>query len=127
LASRKDRLRNLLKVQEQLKAYHEMRHAGFVAESHAAQAAVSEIMARAEGEASLSDLFPDVYARGLAKEVTRQQESAAKARDEAAHIATQTARTNMVERSWRDARAREERERADKERLEAVLRVKSTN
>jgi hypothetical protein len=125
MASRKDRLRNLLRVQEQLKAYHEMRHAGFVAQSQAAEAAAAEIMARAQGEASLSDLFPEVYARGLAREVERQQQNTAKAVEEASHVATQTARANIVERAWREARAQDERERAERDRLEAVLRLKS--
>jgi hypothetical protein len=38
------------------------------------------------------------------------------------HVATATARTNMVERAYRTASREEERVRGDKERLEAITR-----
>lgn len=123
-ASRIERLRNLVAVQQQLKAFHEMRHAGHVAQAHAAGAEAAEIMARADAPESLSALFPDVYARGVFGAKARQEASAAKAAAEAARVATETARTNMVERSYRDASMQEERETADKDRLETLQRAK---
>lgn len=125
MASRLDRLRNLVELQQQLKSFHEMKHAGFVAKARVAGEEAAEIMALADAPESLSDLFPDVYARGVAGAMVRQQENAGKATTEAAKIATETVRTNMVERSYRDERRREERETGDKDRLEAIQRQKS--
>lgn len=125
MASRLDRLKNLVAVQRQLKALHEMRHAGHVAQAHAAGAEAAEIMARADAPESLSNLFPDVYARGVFGALARQETSTELAAAEAERIAMETARTNMVERSYRDARMQEERETADKDRLEALQRAKT--
>jgi hypothetical protein len=119
---RTDRLKNLLQLQQQLKTFHEMRHAGYRAEARAAGEEAAEIMRRADAPNSLADLFPEVYARAIEASTARQEASTQKAEAEAGRIATETVRTNMVERSYRDARIREERETADKERLEALQR-----
>jgi hypothetical protein len=122
MASRKERLNNLLKVQRQLTAVHEMRHAGFVAQARAAEADAAEMMARADGASSLSDLFPDIYARGIARALDRGRENAAKALAQAGRVATETARTNMVAQSYREFQRQEDRDVQDKERLEAIQR-----
>lgn len=124
MVSRIERLRNILAVQQQLKAVHGMRHAGHLAEAHAAGAEAADIMALADAPESLSSLFPDVHARGLAGALARQEASAQQAAAAAAQLATETARTNMVERSYRDARVQEDRETAEKDRLEALQRAK---
>ena len=46
---------------------------------------------------------------------------------EAARVATATARTNIVERAWRDAFRLEEREATEKEMLESVERAVTTS
>ena len=104
MASRTDRLRKLVDVQEQLKALHEMRRATALAEASAAGREAEELAARFDAEDSLTDLFPDLYARRVERALRRQDQRLATARKEADHVATQTARTNMVERSWREAR-----------------------
>lgn len=124
MPSRLDRLQNLVAVQQQLKAFHEMRHAAHLAQAQAAAADAAEIMARAEAPDSLSTLFPDVYSRGVAGALARSQASTEQAAAEAARVATQTARTNIAERSYREARVEEERQTADKERLDALQRAK---
>jgi hypothetical protein len=126
MGSRKERLRNLVRVQHQLKAFHEMRHAVFVAEAQSAGAEAAEIMARTGEPASLLDIFPDVYARSIGKALARQTISAENARSEATRVAVQTARTNIVERAYHEARLLEDRKISDKERLEAIQRSKST-
>jgi hypothetical protein len=120
MVSRTKRLRNLVDLQQHLKAFHEMRHAGYIAEARAAGEEAADIAARADAPDSLSSLFPEVYARGLAGAQARQETGTQKAIAEAARIAAETVRTNMVERSYREERVREERENADKERLEAL-------
>ena len=43
MATRKERLKKLVSVQEQLKALHEMRHAGFLAEAASAESEAAEL------------------------------------------------------------------------------------
>jgi hypothetical protein len=123
MASRADRLRKLLDVQEQLKAIHEMRRATALAEAAAAGREAAELAARFDAPDSLTDLFPDLYARGVERALRRQDQKLASASIEAGHVATQTARTNMVERSWREAVRADERQAEDHATLEAVERT----
>jgi hypothetical protein len=120
MATRVQRLKKLLAVQEQLKALHETRHAGHLAEAAAAAREAVEISERADAEDSLSNLFPDLYSRSIANAVAREERSRALASEEMRQIARATARTNLVERNYRDARRQDEREKGDRERLEAV-------
>jgi hypothetical protein len=122
MASRTERLRKLVDVQEQLKAFHEMRRANALAEAAAAAREASELAARFDAADSLTDLFPDLYARRIERALRRQDQRLASARTEAGHVATQTARTNMVERSWREAMRADERQAEDRATLEAVER-----
>ena len=120
MTTRVQRLKKLLAVQEQMKALHETRHAGFLAEIAAAKADATEIVDRFNAEDSMSGLFPGIYHRRIAAAGLRETANRDMAATEAARIATATARTNMVERSFRQARDREERDRADRERLDLI-------
>ncbi|MDX8432905.1 hypothetical protein RFN25_05595 [Mesorhizobium abyssinicae] len=120
MTTRKERLRKLVKVQEQLKALHETRHATFVAAAGAAEAEARELVEHFDADQSLAGLFPDLYHRRIANALVRQEASLESARQEAGLIATATARTNMVERAYKDVRRRDERERSDRERLELI-------
>jgi len=120
VTTRVQRLKKLLVLQEQLKAMHELRHAGFVAGAVAAKTEADELVDRFNAEDSLSGLFPDIYHRGIGQALSREQQNRRLAEGEADKVATATARANMVERNWRDARTADERERGDRERLEII-------
>ena len=125
MSIRKDRLRKLVKVQEQLKALHETRHATFLAAATAAEAEARDLVGHFDQDNSLSGLFPDLYHRRIAQAVVRQEASIESARQEASLIAAATARTNMVERAYKDVRNRDERERSDRERLDLIAQKRS--
>ena len=59
MTSRKDRLKKLVKVQEQLKAFHETRHAGFLAAASAAETEARELAKSFDAEASFRRFFPN--------------------------------------------------------------------
>ncbi|RWP78587.1 MAG: hypothetical protein EOR11_30490 [Mesorhizobium sp.] len=125
MSTRKDRLKKLVKVQEQLKALHETRHATFLAAASAAEAEAKELVGHFDQADSLSALFPDLYHRRIAQAVVRQEANLASARQEASLIAAATARTNMVERAYKDVRHRDERERSDRERLDLITQKRT--
>ena len=120
MTTRVERLKKLLVLQDQLKAMHELRHAGFIAEAVAARNEAAELVDRFNSEESMSALFPEVYHRRIGSALSREDVNTKRATAEAANVATATARTNMVERSYREARAADEREQGDKERLEII-------
>lgn len=120
MTARKDRLRKLVEVQEQLKALHETRRAGYLAEAASAENEAAALIAHFDSAGSLSSLFPDLYHRRIANAVARQEQNLEAARREAGLVATATARTNMVERAYKDARRHDERQRGDRERLELI-------
>lgn len=115
------RLKKLLAVQEKLKALHETRHAMHLAAAVSAERDAAEIAARADRGDSLASLFPDIYSRGVANALTRAGIGRALAEEELKRVATATARTNLVERDYRDTLRQEERERSDRERLEGLM------
>ena len=120
MTTRKDRLKKLVKVQEQLKALHETRHAGFLAAAVKAEAEAKELIEHFDTDNSLAGLFPALYHKRITDALGRQQQNLENARQEAALIATATARTNMVERAYKDVRRRDERDRSDRERLDLI-------
>jgi hypothetical protein len=122
MTTRKERLRKLVTVQEQLKALHETRHAGFVSAAAAASQDAAELAARFDAPESMSVLFPEVYNRRIGQALARQEQNLLLAREESGRIATATARTNMVERAYRDIRRQDDRDNADRERLEMIER-----
>ena len=117
---RVQRLKKLLALQEQLKALHELRHAGHVAEAVAARREAVEIVDRFNADQTMPTLFPEVYHSRIAQALSREGTSLAQAAGEAAKVAAATARTNMVERTYREARAADERQRDDSDRLEMI-------
>ncbi|SFO12878.1 hypothetical protein SAMN03159463_01198 [Mesorhizobium sp. NFR06] len=127
MASRKDRLKKLLKVQEQLQALHETRHAGFLAAAVAAEIEAKQLIEHFDTDNSLAGLFPALYHRRITEALGRQKQNLENARQEAALIATATARTNMVQRAYKDERRRDERERSDRERLDLIMQRRSEN
>ncbi|MBZ9881200.1 hypothetical protein LB535_02455 [Mesorhizobium sp. CA10] len=127
MTARKDRLKKLVKVQEQLKALHETRHAGFLAAAVKAEAEARELIERFDTDSSLAGLFPALYHRRITEALGRQQQNLDNARQEAALIATATARTNMVERAYKEVRRRDERERSDRERLDLIMQKRASD
>jgi len=124
MTTRRERLKKLVTVQEQLKALHETRHAGFVAKAAAAGQEAADLMAHFDAAGSLSTLFPDVYHRRIGQALAREQENRELARSEAERVAAATARTNMVERSYRDERRQDDRAKGDRERLEMIEQLR---
>jgi hypothetical protein len=120
MAARKDRLKKLVEVQEQLKALHETRHAGFLAEAAAADEEAKALAERFDAPDSLAALFPELYHNRIAGALARREAKLDAARREAELIAMATARTNMVERAYKTARQADERQRGDRERLELI-------
>ncbi|WP_421916467.1 hypothetical protein [Mesorhizobium sp.] len=120
MSTRKDRLKKLVKVQEQLKALHETRHATYLAAAATAEAEARELIAHFDSDGALSGLFSDLYHRRIANAVVRKETNLESARQEVGLIAAATARTNMVERAYKDVRRRDERESSDRERLDLI-------
>lgn len=125
MSTRKERLGKLVKVQEQLKALHETRHATFLAHAASAEAEAKALVEHFGSSDALSSQFPDLYHRRIVNAVTRKEASLESARQEATLVAAATARVDMVERSYQDARRRDERERSDRERLELIEQKRS--
>jgi hypothetical protein len=124
LATRKDRLKKLVSVQEQLKALHEMRRAGFLAEAANAESEATELRTCFDAEGSLSALFPEIYHRRIDQAVMRAANNRNLAQEEAGRVAAATARTKMVERAYREVSRQDERSRTDRERLDTIARGK---
>jgi hypothetical protein len=120
MTSRKERLKKLVQVQEQLKALHETRRATFLSNAAAAKLEAETLVETFDAPGSLSSLFPDLYNRRIAKAVARSEADLENARNEAALVAAATARTNMVERAYDEARRLEERHQSDRERLDLI-------
>ncbi len=121
--TRKERLKKLVAVQEKLQALHEMRYASFRAEAAAAEGEVATLRAAFDQPGSMSALFPEVYHRRIEIALERAARNTALAEREIGHVATQTARTNMVDRAYRSASRDEERTRGDRERLDMIART----
>lgn len=123
MASRSDRLKRILRVQEQLKAMHEMRHASELRAAHAAEAEAAEIASGKEGDVSLSRLFPELYERAIVKANDKRDRHLESARQEARKIATETVRTDRVGQDYRAALRVEERAAEERNALETVERL----
>jgi hypothetical protein len=120
MTSRKERLKKLVQVQEQLKALHETRRATFLSNAAAAKLEAETLVETFDAPGSLSGLFPDLYNRRIAKAVARSEADLENARNEAALVAAATARTNMVERAYDEIRRLDERHQSDRERLDII-------
>jgi hypothetical protein len=121
-ATRKQRLRKLVVLQEKLKALHETRHAGYVAAAMKERAEAEELANRFDAAGSFASQFPELYNRRIASALGKEQANLRLAEIEARRVAVATARTNMVERAWRDASRTDERVKAERELLELLTR-----
>lgn len=115
-----ERLKRLARAQKTLKAYHEMRHAILAAQAQAAAAEADDLMRRKDGEASLATVFPEVYERGIAQALQRRDRLEEEARAAVPRIVTETLRSSVADRNLRDARRDDERDKAEKDVLEAI-------
>ena len=122
MTPRSDRLKRLVRLQRQIKALHETRHATHLSQAANARQEAAELLEALNAASPLPGLFPDLYNRRIGAAMGRETEAMAQADIEAGRVATATARTNIVERAWRDAARLEEREAAEKETLENVER-----
>jgi hypothetical protein len=120
MTSRKERLKKLVQVQEQLKALHETRRATFLSNAAAAKQVAEALVETFDAPGSLSGLFPDLYNRRIASAVARSEADLENARNEAELVAAATARTNMVERAYEEARRLDERHHSDRELLDLI-------
>lgn len=122
MAMRTQRLKRLVKLQEQIKALHETKHATQLAQAAQAKKDASELLEALNAASPLPGLFPDVYNRHIGAAIDREARAIQRAEVQAGHVATATARTKIAERAWRDAFRHEERVAAEKEQLENVER-----
>ena len=123
MAARSDRLKRLVRLQRQIKALHETRHATHLSQAAEARQEAAELLEALNAASPLPGLFPDLYNRRIGAAMGRESQETLKAEIEAGRVATATARTNIVERAWRDAFRMEERDAAEKETLENVERT----
>jgi hypothetical protein len=122
MSARTRRLAKLLTLQQKVTAFHEMRLAGFAAEAAQAAAEASRVLEMRDGPESLAGVFPEVYLQSAARAIVRQEASAAAAKQETARVALESARTGLVEQSWRQARRQDERAAGEVEGLELLVR-----
>ena len=122
MAERSQRLKRLVRLQGKIKALHETRHATHLAQAADARQEAAELVEALNAASPLPGLFPDLYNNRIGAAMGREATENRKAEIEATHVATATARTNIVERAWREAFRMEEREAAEKETLESIER-----
>lgn len=123
MTTRSDRLKRLVRLQKQIKALHETRHATHLSQAADARQEATELLEALNATSPLPGLFPDLYNRRIGAAMGRESQEIRNAEIEAGRVATATARTNIVERAWRDAFRMEERDAAEKETLENVERT----
>lgn len=122
MAPRTQRLKRLVRLQEQIKDLHEIKQANHLAQAAAAKRETSELLEALNAASPLPGLFPDIYNRRIGMAMERQERETRNACEQAGHVATATARTNIAERAYRDAARLEERENDEREQLETVER-----
>jgi len=120
--SRKDRLKKVLTLQEKIKRLHETRHAMLLSSAVSAEKEVEEIVQRIGVEGSLSDIFPEIYHRRIAKANQARVVKLAHAQEEAQRLVLANARTDIVERNYREALSKDDRLRGEKDQLETIER-----
>lgn len=122
MTTRAERLKRLVRLQHQIKALHETKHATHLSHAAAARQEASEMLEALNAASPMPGLFPDLYNRRIGAAMEREAQENDRAQQEASHVATATARTNIVERAYREAFRLEEREIAEKEQLETIER-----
>jgi broad specificity phosphatase PhoE len=120
MSERTKRLKDLAEVQGRIHQLHQARRATLLAEAHAAQAEAEAIGQRSYEAGSLSDLFPDLYARKVAEALRRRDEKIAAASAEGRAAATAKARAEKIAEAHETARAVELRQLEDRERLDSL-------
>jgi hypothetical protein len=123
MATRTKRLRQLIDLQQKLKAIHETRHAGYLRDAALAKAEADDLARRARETSPLADLFPGLYERRVARALERKAEMDDLAEKEARKVAAEEARTDVVRRNYRDAVRHDERANAEREILEILARA----
>jgi hypothetical protein len=121
VTTRKDRLRKLVIVQEQLKSLHETKRAGHLAAAGAAHEEAVELARSADTQGSFAALFPELYQRRISAALSREQARLVDAQAEAAKVAAATMRGTMVDKTYRAVARKDERDAADRERLDRVI------
>lgn len=119
---RKRRLAKLVKLENRLKAFHETRHAGHLAEANRAGEEAKAIGDRFNDPNSLSALFPEVYHRRIEAALATRENSLGLARLEERKIAAATVRTSRIEEQYRHAVRAVDEQVAAREREELVDR-----
>jgi hypothetical protein len=122
MSPRTKRLRQLIDLQQQMKAIREMRHADLRREAVAAEQEAAALMAGVENQSPIASLFGDLYTKRIGAALSRKDEKDRLAREEATRIASETARANIVKRYYQEALRQEERMAAEKETLDSVTR-----
>lgn len=122
MAGRSERLKRLVKLQEQIKALHETRHAMHLSQARQAGDEASALVDSLNAASPLPGLFPDLYARRITSAIDRQQRQSGLASAEAGLVANANARTQMVERAYREALRFEDRREEERQQLENVER-----
>lgn len=123
MTTRAQRLKRLVRLQKQIKALHETRHATHLSQAASARQEATELLEALNAASPVPGLFPDLYNRRIGAAMGREADETRQAGIEAGRVAAATARTNIVERAWREALRLEERETAEKETLESVERT----
>lgn len=121
-AARKKRLAKLVKLQRQLKEFHEARHSGHVAAAIAAEEEARQLVERFDDPTSLSSLFPEIYHNRISGAFGRRDHSLTLAAEEAQRVTAATLRANRVHDAYREVARQVDERAADKERLEIVER-----
>ena len=103
------------------------RRATFLSNAAAAKQEAETLVETFDAPGSLSGLFPDLYNRRIASAIARSNADLENARNEAELVATATARTNMVERAYDEARRLDERHRSDRELLDLIEQKRVTD
>lgn len=122
MTTRSERLKRLVRLQQQIKALHETKHATHLSQAAAARQEASEMLEALNAASPMPGLFPDLYNRRIGAAMEREARETDHAQQEASRVATATARTNVAERAYREAFRLEEREMAEKEQLETIER-----
>ncbi len=72
MAMRAQRLKRLVKLQEQIKALHETRHATHLSQAAAARRDAQELLEALNAASPLPGLFPDIYNRRIGAAMERE-------------------------------------------------------
>ena len=122
MTGRADRLKRIMRLQRQIEALHETKRANHLSQAAAANRETGELVESLNAASPLPGLFPDIYNRRIGQSIEREERERRNAEEEARKLANATARVKIVEKAWKEAARLEDREAADKERLEIIER-----